>query len=188
MSPPRAAVPFLTRDPVESLTGQPYAYAANNPLNYSDPFGLAPWDVVKDAWDATGGKAVTWVKENPGKAATIVGVGVCVVGSLGACAAAAGGAFLVRSAERVVRDGFRDSLGANVADGVVTYATFGLVSAPLSLGLTRGGGAAIPGLLGAGQRGMMTGSPLWQQALARFLGATPDLAGLLGGQYFDDGC
>lgn len=171
------------------LTGEPYAYAHNNPLNYVDPLGLAPWDWVAekadDAWDATGGKAVTWVAENPGTAATFVGVGVCTVASLGTCAVATGGAFVARSLERAADDGWRDSLGATVVDGVVTYATFGLVSAPASLGLTRGGGAAIPGLFGAGERGIMAGSPLWQQMLARGLAATPDLAGLFGGWWFD---
>lgn len=31
---------FLTRDPLESTTGQPYAYANNSPTNYTDPSGL----------------------------------------------------------------------------------------------------------------------------------------------------
>jgi RHS repeat-associated protein len=30
---------FLTRDPLEAITGVPYAYADDNPLNYSDPSG-----------------------------------------------------------------------------------------------------------------------------------------------------
>ena len=35
---------FLTRDPLESGTREPYAYASNNPLNLVDPTGMAPWD------------------------------------------------------------------------------------------------------------------------------------------------
>jgi len=35
-----ATAQFLTRDPLESLTGQPYAYANDSPLNYTDPLGL----------------------------------------------------------------------------------------------------------------------------------------------------
>ena len=31
---------FLTRDPLEPITGTPYAYVSNNPLNYTDPTGL----------------------------------------------------------------------------------------------------------------------------------------------------
>jgi RHS repeat-associated protein len=35
---------FLSRDPLEDSTLQPYAYADNNPTNATDPSGLAPWD------------------------------------------------------------------------------------------------------------------------------------------------
>jgi RHS repeat-associated protein len=31
---------FLTRDPIEAITGQPYQYANNDPLDHSDPTGL----------------------------------------------------------------------------------------------------------------------------------------------------
>jgi RHS repeat-associated protein len=33
---------FLTKDPLNTTTGEPYAYASNNPLNLSDPSGLCP--------------------------------------------------------------------------------------------------------------------------------------------------
>ncbi|HST68755.1 MAG TPA: RHS repeat-associated core domain-containing protein [Solirubrobacterales bacterium] len=35
-----ATAQLLTRDPMEGLTGQPYAYASSNPLHYSDPTGM----------------------------------------------------------------------------------------------------------------------------------------------------
>lgn len=37
-----ATAQFLTLDPAADITGQPYDYAANNPLNYSDASGLEP--------------------------------------------------------------------------------------------------------------------------------------------------
>lgn len=40
---------FLSRDPLAAMTGHPYSYAGNNPLSFTDPMGLAPWDVVTDA-------------------------------------------------------------------------------------------------------------------------------------------
>jgi RHS repeat-associated protein len=59
-----ATAQFLTRDPMVSKTQDPYGYAANNPVNYTDPTGLEwydprDWDqdvvnIVKDV----GGRAV----------------------------------------------------------------------------------------------------------------------------------
>jgi RHS repeat-associated protein len=33
---------FLTRDPIEAITGRPYVYGADSPLRYDDPAGLNP--------------------------------------------------------------------------------------------------------------------------------------------------
>lgn len=43
---------FLTRDPLEALTGEPYSYAADSPLNAADPSGLdtVPSGGGLDAW------------------------------------------------------------------------------------------------------------------------------------------
>jgi uncharacterized protein RhaS with RHS repeats len=35
---------FLSEDPIQFLTGAPYFYASNSPLNFVDPSGLAPGD------------------------------------------------------------------------------------------------------------------------------------------------
>lgn len=44
---------FITRDPLVGLTGQPYAYANNSPLNFTDPSGEIAWlAVLAVAWSA----------------------------------------------------------------------------------------------------------------------------------------
>jgi len=53
-----ATAEFITRDPAESLTGDPYAYAANSPLAFTDPLGL--WPSWEDVGDTIGG-AASWV-------------------------------------------------------------------------------------------------------------------------------
>jgi uncharacterized protein RhaS with RHS repeats len=39
---------FISRDPMESSTLQPYAYAGNDPTNATDPTGLAWWSTASD--------------------------------------------------------------------------------------------------------------------------------------------
>jgi RHS repeat-associated protein len=39
---------FLTRDPLESETGQPYSYAGDDPIDNSDPSGLHWWNSAYD--------------------------------------------------------------------------------------------------------------------------------------------
>ena len=50
---------FLTVDPLLDVTGQPYAYAADNPVNVTDPWGLCDWYTpwTCDAGDVTHGVA-----------------------------------------------------------------------------------------------------------------------------------
>lgn len=68
---------FLTRDPMSSLRRQPYTYVGGNPGNFTDPTGLFGFsditDTVSDGWDATGGKAVHYVKEKSVEAGEFVG-------------------------------------------------------------------------------------------------------------------
>jgi RHS repeat-associated protein len=51
-----ATAQFITRDPLEEVTGEPYGYANNDPLSYVDPtgqFGIpSPMDVVSAIGDA----------------------------------------------------------------------------------------------------------------------------------------
>ena len=41
-----ATAQFLTKDPLVALSGQPYAYANNSPLNFTDPTGQIPFLVI----------------------------------------------------------------------------------------------------------------------------------------------
>jgi RHS repeat-associated protein len=48
-----ATAQFLTRDPLVAQSGQPYAYANNSPLNFTDPSGQIAWlAVVPLVWGA----------------------------------------------------------------------------------------------------------------------------------------
>ena len=70
-------VRFLTRDPLEPFTRSAYGYVHNDPINRIDPSGLIDlpgWSDVRDAWDATGGKVVTWADKNKALAASAVSV------------------------------------------------------------------------------------------------------------------
>jgi RHS repeat-associated protein len=79
---------FLTRDPIEAVTQQPYQYAHDDPLNAFDPSGLgcgwtSPWDCGGDAAHAVGsaGKTALHVGLN---AVAIVPYGVYYVNYQGA--------------------------------------------------------------------------------------------------------
>jgi RHS repeat-associated protein len=64
---------FLSRDPLAVLTGSPYGYVGGDPLNGSDPSGLAPL--------ADGGTASYWANQG------------CQADS-GICSLARGGSFV----------------------------------------------------------------------------------------------
>lgn len=76
---------------------------------------------------------------------------------LGACAAATGGALLMRSTKAIQDRGWESSRGSIAIDGAVTAATFGLVSVPASYAFHWSSGAhLIPsarGLSGGRRRG-----------------------------------
>jgi RHS repeat-associated protein len=46
---------FLTRDPLEDVSGEPYTYADGDPVNRIDPLGLLGFDDLKDGFNATFG-------------------------------------------------------------------------------------------------------------------------------------
>jgi RHS repeat-associated protein len=70
---------FLNRDPLESLTREPHAYAGNNPVNFTDPTGLY-WgeDLVKTVVEI-GGEVIGHpgdAAKDAGKGAANFGIGV----------------------------------------------------------------------------------------------------------------
>jgi RHS repeat-associated protein len=69
---------FITRDPLDQITGQPYGYAQDDPLNGGDPSGLS---AIGDFWNATGGKALHWITHHPVQAA----VGAAIAAGTAAC-------------------------------------------------------------------------------------------------------
>lgn len=72
---------FISRDPLASLTGEPYAYVTDNPLNAADPTGLE--DVIP--WEgAAGGTAVASCLIGPCELFIIAGAGGYVMGLVGA--------------------------------------------------------------------------------------------------------
>jgi RHS repeat-associated protein len=60
-----ASAQFLTRDPLEAITGSPYGYAADNPVTASDPTGL---DAI--GWGLEGAtRYYTFCAQDPGQCA-----------------------------------------------------------------------------------------------------------------------
>jgi len=82
-----ATAQFLTRDPLGSLTGQPYAYAGDSPLNYSDPLGLCANGLGLCPWEAVGSTVQAGYQATAAAgSATLTTVGHAAVG-LGATGA-----------------------------------------------------------------------------------------------------
>ena len=99
----------MSADPLVELTGQPYAYAADDPVNETDPLGLWGWNPISDisqaAHDTVSGldaarhvtaSAGDWVNANKGAiglvllgTAVVVG-GILLTGGLLDVAVAAG--------------------------------------------------------------------------------------------------
>jgi RHS repeat-associated protein len=159
---------FLTRDPIESVTQEPYQYAGNDPLNNIDPSGLN-WlsDRARDIGSAmsAGAQGVVrgaeivgeaaqdtgeWAWRNRGTIATIGALGSCLLPGVGlvGCGYAAVTAFGVRAEQRIEEQGFSNSLGANVTDAGLTYLTLGLGGAFEALAGDWGGVLRADELLG----------------------------------------
>ncbi len=74
---------FLTRDPLVSITGHPYAYVGNNPLTYVDWWGLYdpyPAGVTAAAGAVCAGAVAVGATTGPGD--VVIGGGTCAVAGL----------------------------------------------------------------------------------------------------------
>ena len=84
---------FLSADPLVALTGQPYVYTGDDPVNAIDPNGLdcGVFSVVCGAYDATAGAvkdAAGAIYHHIGLAVELTAAGICIVATTGVCIAA----------------------------------------------------------------------------------------------------
>ena len=151
---PRRGARFLTRDPLVATTRDPYGYAANNPVNNTDPLGLfcvgsLCTPSAGDVKDAVGGMVDTVADttrdvadlayRNRHNIGTAVGVAACLSTSGVACAGGPAIGVLARSSKRIEEAGWDASFKENVFDATITAATFGLVRVPGKFALGRDG-------------------------------------------------
>lgn len=89
-----ATAQFLTRDPIESLTRQPYSYADDNPVNETDPLGLCGhwYDLACQVGSAatTVGSGIatgaTWAYNHPATVGLVLGGAALAATGVGAIA------------------------------------------------------------------------------------------------------
>jgi hypothetical protein len=151
-----------------SITGQPYGYANEDPTNQSDPTGMGcgifgvVCDTATQAWNDTGGQAVSAVGQHwhgSAQVATVAGSGlasaVCIAATEGLCALALPEIGAVTSVAVYAEGG-----GQHTARGyVLAFAEGGVggsvalvcVAACEAAGGVVIGGALVNGLWGAGQ-------------------------------------
>jgi RHS repeat-associated protein len=123
---------FLTVDPLEKVTGAPYTYAGDNPVNEADPTGLCNANPFSGSFWTKG----NCISENTGQVAEGAAIGVCVAATAGFCLAATAVAYGYNTFLNA-----DDSWGFSWGDQAVITATAGLGAAPgLSL--------EVPTLLG----------------------------------------
>ena len=159
-----ATAQFLTRDPLVGMTGQPYAYAGNNPLTYGDPSGRCPWCALVGAAVGAGaylgisaltGRPITW----QGVAAATVAGGITglTFGLAGAAALGADGALTVEGLATAGGIGAAGNTAATVASVGIGEGRLpsgqqlaAAAASGFASGLTAGLASPLAGLLGEG--------------------------------------
>ncbi len=145
-----ATAQFLTVDPVVSLTGAPYNYAEDNPLNEADPSGRCGLVCV-------GGIVLGGVAVATGVGEVVAGGVIVGEGTLGVVSAISGAAGAVADTTECAKGDAIGCVGAGV--GVVASAGAGAValgfvtgdvaSATTAIGLTTGGIGFLSDVAGA---------------------------------------
>ena len=118
---------FLTIDPMFDSTYSAYSYTGGDPMNGSDVSGLWGWNPISDvtqAWNDTGGKAVSFVHKH--KKGFEIGAGV-VLGV--AAAAAPAGSWLASTADGISAFSLMFGIAGTAVD-----ATTGIASASMLCG------------------------------------------------------
>ncbi|HTD08366.1 MAG TPA: RHS repeat-associated core domain-containing protein [Solirubrobacteraceae bacterium] len=155
-----ATAQFLTQDPLEAITGEPYSYAGDNPLNHSDPSGL----FLGIPGTPSTGETVGAIGEHFGQIAAVAAGGTCIVASAGLCASVVVGAGLLNAGVIFAKGG---SAEEQVLNGVATVA--GAIPAAALARATVAASVAGIELLPAGIR----------QGVNAFVGLPGVVAGLL---------
>jgi hypothetical protein len=149
---------FLTVDPAVSITGQPYSYAGDDPVNESDPTGL----ITCGSWVPIGCGVVTDAQHHwrgAAQVATTAGIGLVTAGCIAAtddlCALAlpeigglTGDALYAESAGPHTAQGYATAFAEGGIGGSIALACVAVCEIAGSLVI---GGAVVNGLWGAGQ-------------------------------------
>jgi RHS repeat-associated protein len=127
-----ATAQFLSVDPLEPITGEPYSYAGDNPVNGGDPMGLCNGNPLSGSFWTKG----NCISENTGQVAEAAAIGVCVAATAGYCLAAAAAAY-----------GYNTFLNADKSCGF-SWGEQAVITATAGLGAAPGLGLEVPQLVG----------------------------------------
>ncbi|HVW80966.1 MAG TPA: RHS repeat-associated core domain-containing protein [Mycobacteriales bacterium] len=141
---------FITRDPAETTTGQPYQYANDDPLAFTDPSGLFGCGIFHSVCSIAS-DAGSYVEAHPWQTLGYVAGGVAAVTGLGAIADVGVGV-LGLSAETAGQVAVGAGFVASGADlpgciGGSTSGCIGVAANLLGAGLGRAGLAAAEGTI-----------------------------------------
>jgi RHS repeat-associated protein len=149
---------FLTRDPWVSITGEPYSYAEDDPINKADPSGRCG--------------VICWVGIGLGVASIATGIGAVLAGTevvtaaLATTSAAAGAGATIADTKECFGGSNISCVGVGVgvvatagASGFIFGATGDVVAGATAIGITSGGIGLLSDVAGAIVPGSASASP-----------------------------